>query len=73
MEACQETSVVCLKCGSEYVVQIHRLCVEKWITTKCKYQCTDCGKKFYIQKPKALPQAQEASPPSESFFHFFRS
>ncbi len=73
MEACRNTSVVCPKCESEYVIQIHRSRVEKWVTKKCKYQCTDCNKQFYMQKLKVIPLVQTASPPSESFFHFFRS
>lgn len=73
MPETKDTSILCPKCESEYVVQIHRLQVEKWITTRRKYVCTDCGKQFYMLKPKTIPVDQHTITQSESFFHFFRS
>jgi len=73
MQATKDTSILCPKCGSEYVVQTHRLQIKKWITTRCKYVCTDCGKQFYMPKPKTTQVDQNTIPQSERFFHFFRS
>jgi len=73
MEDYRDGSVICPKCKSEYVIQIHRLSIEKWISMKRKYQCTDCSKQFFISKPKKNPVNQNVIPKSESFFHFFRS
>ena len=38
---------LCPKCGSEYVYVIHRLLFEKLIMKRHKYECSDCGKKFF--------------------------
>jgi len=73
MNACENPVVICPKCESEYVVRIHRFRVEKWVTSKCKYQCTDCGKQFFLLMSKVIPSNHKTSPPSESYFNFYRS
>jgi len=73
MNANCDPAAICPNCESEYVIRIHRSLVEKWVTTKCKYKCTDCGRQFFILKPGVLTPEQKPLPPSESFFHFFRS
>lgn len=73
MNVCSHPSVICPKCQSEYVIQIHRLRLEKWVTSRCKYRCTDCGKQFFLLKSTAVSVNQNAREHGEEYFHFFRS
>jgi len=40
----------CPKCGSEYVNQIHRKRLVKLLISRRKFQCTVCGKFFYVDR-----------------------
>jgi len=43
---------VCPVCLSEYTVRTHRHWLVKVLTSNWKFQCTDCGKKFYLNHLK---------------------
>lgn len=73
MNVFMNLSARCPRCKSSRAVQVHRLRIEKWVTPKNKYECADCGKQFFILQEDTLSTHQKPLPPSESFFHFFRS
>jgi len=73
MSASNQSSVICPTCHSEYVIQVHRLRVEKWVTSKYKYRCTDCGKQFFLLKAESTSLNQNAREHGEEYFHFYRS
>jgi len=66
-------SMQCPNCGSQYIVQIHRSRVEKWVTSKSKYRCNDCGQQVFLNKLEIIQVNQVAREHGEAYFNFFRS
>jgi len=47
------TTIKCPKCDSEYVSRVHRRSFMKLFTSKRKFICSDCGKRFFVEGRRA--------------------